>query len=91
MPKAVTYDKCPECGEPLEATAKIYLSEVVIDKDGFLKGYRLAFGGDYVDDPYKALAESLNTDEPDELEIYCPNDHPFDLAKAKKKRKGKRK
>ena len=91
MPKPVTYDTCPECGEPLEATAKVYLSEVVIDENGLLKGYRLAFGGDsIVDSPYEALAKSLNTDEPDELDIYCPNDHPFDLKAAKKKAKAKR-
>lgn len=74
-PKPKTYSQCPDCGLPLEATAKFYLSDVEIDNDGRLVDYRLAFD----DSPGAQLMDSV-----EELDIYCGNDHPFDLARVQR-------
>jgi hypothetical protein len=58
--------KCPTCGEPIEATLKVYLSDVVIDDDGTIKSF-----GD-------ASASHLGA----ELSLYCENDHEVEIADA---------
>ena len=68
-----TYTKCPKCGAGLQATVPFYLSEVRVDKDGFIDKYRPAFD---------STSECINLDEPELVQIYCENDHPFDLSKA---------
>jgi len=91
MPKPVAYDTCPECGEALEATAKVYLSNVGVDKDGYVTSYRLAFDSDERGriGPDASLHRSLNLEELEEMDIYCPNDHPFDLKLAKRNKRRK--
>lgn len=78
-----TFNKCPECGEPLEATVPCYLSDVVVDEDGYIISYRVAFGDSYdqtsKDSP---LGDALNLDDPTEARVYCPDDHPFDVTAA---------
>lgn len=84
--KEVRYSTCPECGQTLEATAEIYLSDVVVDKDGCIVDYRVAFAGPGPEfntpDGADGGRGSLNLDDPDRYRVYCPDDHPFDLTKA---------
>lgn len=68
-------DKCPECGASLQATVPLYLSNVVLDNDGFVKQYEIAFEEDLFNNCIKAVMDC----DPNDVQIYCENDHPFEL------------
>ena len=62
------YTKCPKCRAELQATVPFYLSEVQVDRDGFIINYTPA---------YEDTKDCINLDEPELTQIYCANDHPF--------------
>lgn len=59
----VTIDKCPICGEEIQATREVWLSNVTLKltDDGYLE---IESDGDLT-------GESSN----DEMSVYCENDH----------------
>jgi len=56
-------DKCPECGERIEASVVVYLCDVEIDIDN---GNRIV--------NYDVQSEGIGV----ELRLYCANDHDLD-------------
>lgn len=67
-PTGRLYTKCPKCRAELQATVPFYLSEVQVDRDGFIANYTAA---------YEDTKDCINLDEPELTQIYCANDHPF--------------
>lgn len=67
-------DKCPECDAELQATVPLYLSNVVLDDDGFMESWKLAFEDDLLSDTLKAVTDC----DPNDIEIYCANDHAYE-------------
>jgi hypothetical protein len=74
------YTKCPKCRAELQATVPFYLSEVQVDRDGFIINYTPA---------YENAKDCINLDEPDLTQIYCANDHLFIPPTSKKAIPGK--
>lgn len=83
-----TLNKCPKCGEPLEATLKLYLSNVVFDtKSGTVLSYDIGRRWQAVYplmNPDETITQYVHNEiinplvqgaEGDELIIYCRNDH----------------
>ena len=62
------YKKCPKCNAELQATVPFYLSQVQVDREGFITNYTPA---------YEDTKDCINLDEPELTQIYCANDHPF--------------
>ncbi len=84
VPTGRLFKKCPKCSAELQATVPFYLSEVQVDKDGFITDYAPA---------YADTKDCINLDEPDLTQIYCANDHPFvppTSKKAKPRKQSKR-
>lgn len=60
----------------LQATAEIYLKEVSVDEDGFVKDYEIAYLDGEVDpqEIKQATRNALNLDEPERVRLYDEND-----------------
>ena len=69
------YKKCPKCSAELQATVPFYLSQVQVDRDGFITNYTPA---------YEDTKDCINLDEPELTQIYCANDHRFVPPTSKK-------
>lgn len=74
------YTKCPKCRAELQATVPFYLSEVQVDRDGFIINYAPA---------YEDTKDCINLEEPELTQVYCANDHPFVPPTSRKARPGK--
>ncbi len=61
----------------LQATVPFYLSEVQVDRDGFIVNYAPA---------YEDTKDCINLEEPELTEIYCANDHSFVPPTSRKAR-----
>lgn len=68
-------NKCPKCGGEIQATVPLYLSDVVLDDDGYIESYRMAFKEDSVDAAVTAIADC----DPNEVKFYCENDHNIEI------------
>lgn len=78
------YTRCLKCRAELQATVPFYLSEVQVNRDGFIINYVPA---------YEDTKDCINLDEPELTKIYCANDHPFvppTLKKARPRKQSKR-
>jgi hypothetical protein len=71
--------KCPECGAALQASIKVYLSDIVV-KDGKVIHYNVDSELlQNTEDFSEAVGEMIDTAEGDELQVYCENDHNLEL------------
>lgn len=72
---------CAECGQPLEATLRVYLKDVEMNEDGTISDFTPAValnGVEYVGRDFEeVLCEVAAGAEGDELDVYCGNDHKF--------------
>jgi hypothetical protein len=64
-------NKCPECGGEIQATLKVYLSEVVVAGNRIIK-YR-------TDYPSATTRELILDGGPEDLDLYCVNDCALSL------------
>lgn len=62
---------CPTCGGRIEATVPVYLQNVVLDDEGAIVDYELAFTDD------QAHGGPFDW-ESDAGRLYCENDHPIE-------------
>jgi hypothetical protein len=64
---ADTIERCPTCGERLQATVLLYVDDVVVYRDGHVRDYTVR----------PDVESTINVDEPDRVYVYCVNDHPL--------------
>lgn len=62
-------DKCPDCGAELQASAKVYFDDVVLNDAGEVVAMALSHTNDVVGGHPMAIEM--------ELVVYCKNDHPI--------------
>ena len=62
---------CPECGEPLQATLPLYVTDIELNDEGEIVSFDLDFTWDY------ANGGPIGWDDWSG-KVYCKNDHPCD-------------
>lgn len=64
---------CPHCGEPIQATVPVYLTDLEIDEEGTITNFALDFVWD------QENGGALAWDHSD-TQVYCANDHHIDWS-----------